>query len=102
MIQKTQQRFTPVGNTMMVELVHDTKLSIVLPDGSDTKRETARVRVVALGKGRLLQSGEWSPIECKVGDYVKLVPTERALTVTVGGSEYLVVDADALVGVWGE
>lgn len=96
-------RFVPVGNTVLVQLEHDAGVNgIVLPDGSDTKRERARVKVVKVGQGRLLADGTFSPVPCIEGDYVSLVKTPRCQSVMVAGEEYLVVDADSILGVYRE
>ena len=100
MVKSVDVGFRPVGNTILVELVHDVGLGIVLPDGSDTKRERARVRVVAVGQGVLLSGGGYESVPCKVGDFVSLAKTPRCQEVDVGGSEYLVVDAGSMLGVY--
>ncbi len=67
---------------------------IVLPDTAKEKPQEGRI--VAIGPGRRLDSGQLVPIEVKIGDkvlYAKYSGTE----VKVDGKEYLIVrEADIL------
>ena len=61
----------PLGNRVLLELVEEettTPSGIVLPDSAKEKPQFATV--VAVGAGKLLDSGERSTIEVNVGDKV--------------------------------
>jgi len=61
----------PLGDKVVVEVIDEpqtTASGIVLPDSA--KEKSQRGKVVAVGSGRLLDSGERVPLEVKVGDTV--------------------------------
>ena len=57
-----------------------------------------RVKVIAVGNGKLLDSGELSKLELKKGDKV-LFGKYSGTEVKVGGDEYLVMREDDIMGV---
>jgi len=61
---------------------------IVLPDTA--KEKPQKGRVVAVGEGRLLESGKRAPISVKKGDSV-LFGKYGGTEITVDGKEYLIV-----------
>lgn len=73
-----------------------TKSGIVLPDTVD-KEKPEKGEVVAVGEGKLLDSGQRAPMAVKVGDKImfkKYSPDE----IKVEGEEYLVIsEGDILV-----
>lgn len=102
MVKTMNVSFRPVGNVILVELVTESALGkIVLPDGSEVARDAAKVRVVAVGQGRLLTTGAYAPIPCEVGDRVCLVQGYNFRKLELDGREYLAVDADSILGVYG-
>jgi len=61
----------PIGDKVVVEVIDEpqtTASGIVLPDSA--KEKSQRGKVVAVGSGKLLDSGERAPLEVKVGDTV--------------------------------
>jgi len=61
----------PLGDKVVVEVIDEpqtTASGIVLPDSA--KEKSQRGKVVAVGSGKLLDSGERVPLEVKVGDTV--------------------------------
>lgn len=70
----------PLGDKVVVEVIDEpqtTASGIVLPDSA--KEKSQRGKVIAVGSGKLLDSGERVPLEVKVGDtivYAKYGGTE--------------------------
>jgi chaperonin GroES len=61
----------PIGDKVVVEVIDEpqtTASGIVLPDSA--KEKSQRGKVVAVGSGKLLDSGERVALEVKVGDTV--------------------------------
>lgn len=81
----------PLGDRVVVKVMEQeekTKGGIVLPDTA--KEKPQKGEVVAVGPGKLLDSGERAPMEVKVGDriiYARYGGTE----VEVEGDEYLIL-----------
>jgi len=91
----------PLGDRVVIELVEaeeKTASGIVLPDTAKEKPQEGRV--VAVGTGRVLDSGEKVALEVKEGDRIifsKYAGTE----VKYEGKEYLIIrenDVLAIVG----
>ena len=87
----------PLGDRIIIEQVESeekTASGIVLPDSAKEKPQEGRV--VAVGSGRVLESGERVALEVSEGDkviYSKYAGTE----VKVEGKEYLILrEADVL------
>lgn len=90
-------KIKPLGDRVVLEAEtkeETTSGGIVLPDTAKEKPQEGRI--VAIGPGRRLDSGQLVPIEVKIGDkvlYAKYSGTE----VKVDGKEYLIVrEADIL------
>ncbi len=61
----------PIGDKVVVEVIDEpqtTASGIVLPDSA--KEKSQRGKVVAVGSGKLLDSGERIALEVKVGDTI--------------------------------
>lgn len=61
----------PLGDRILVKLMEEEEKSpggIILPDTAKEKPQEGKV--VAVGKGRLLEDGTVKPLEIKVGDTV--------------------------------
>jgi len=89
----------PLGNRVLLELVEEettTPSGIVLPDSAKEKPQFATV--VAVGAGKLLDSGERSTIEVNVGDKV-LFEKYSGSEVKYEGTEYLVVKDTDIIAV---
>jgi len=90
-------KIKPLGDRVVVQpegREETTKSGIVLPDTAKEKPQEGKI--IAVGTGRRLDSGELVPLEVKIGDkvlYAKYAGTE----VKVEGEEYLIVrEADIL------
>ena len=80
----------PLGERVVIEVAESdvtTASGIVLPDTA--KEKPQKGKVVAVGTGKLLESGERAAMEVKVGD--------RVLFSKYSGSEIKVDDKDYLI-----
>lgn len=73
-----------------------TKGGIVIPDTA--KEKPVRGKVVAIGKGKLLESGDVRPLDVQVGNIV-LFGKYAGTEVKVDDQEYLVMREDDIMGV---
>ena len=89
----------PLGDKVVVKPGPEEEKSeggILLPDTAKKKPQTGEV--VAVGPGKLLESGERAAMSVKKGDkviYSKYGGTE----VTYKGAEYVILDEDQILGV---
>lgn len=89
----------PLGDRVVIELVEQeetTASGIVLPDSAKEKPQEGRV--VAVGSGRVLDSGEKVALEVSEGDRIifsKFAGTE----VKYGGNEYLILRENDILAV---
>jgi len=89
----------PLHDRVIVKRVEEDKTSpggIVIPDSAAEK--PIQGEVIAVGKGKLLDSGELSKLDLKKGDRV-LFGKYSGTEVKVGGDEYLVMREDDIMGV---
>ncbi|WP_119069383.1 co-chaperone GroES [Rubrobacter indicoceani] len=91
--------FKPLGGRALVKLIEreqTTASGIVLPDTAKEKPQTAEV--VAVGEGKLDDSGKRVAVEVKQGDvivFAKYSGTEISLE----GTDYMILDSDDILGV---
>lgn len=69
---------------------------IVIPDSATEK--PIQGEIVAIGKGKILESGETRPLDVKVGDRV-LFGKYSGTEVKVEGEEFLVMREEDIMGV---
>jgi chaperonin GroES len=69
---------------------------IIIPDSAKEKPQQAEV--VAVGSGKLLDSGERASIDVKPGDRV-LFGKYSGSEIKIQGSEYLILKEDEILGV---
>ena len=69
---------------------------IVIPDTAAEK--PIQGEVIAVGNGKILESGEKRPLDVKVGDRV-LFGKYSGTEVKIGGDEYLVMREEDIMGV---
>ncbi|MEH7098102.1 MULTISPECIES: co-chaperone GroES [Neobacillus] len=92
----------PLGDRIIIELVESeekTASGIVLPDSAKEKPQEGKV--VAVGTGRVLESGERVALDVAVGDRIifsKYAGTE----VKYQGVEYLILRENDILAVVGE
>jgi chaperonin GroES len=90
----------PLGDHVVVKPVAKEEVTasgIVLPDTVE-KEKKAEGEVVAVGPGKLLESGVRAPLEVAVGDRV-LFEKWGGEEVEVGGTDYKIVSADKILAI---
>lgn len=89
----------PLGDRVLVKLLEmegKTKGGIILPDVAKEKPQEGKI--IAVGKGRLLEDGSVKPFEVRVGDKV-LFARYSGSEVTHGNEEYLLVKEEDILAV---
>lgn len=89
----------PLGDKVVIkplEAEAKTKGGIVLPDTAKEKPQEGKV--VAVGKGKVLESGKVDPIEVKVGDII-LYGKYSGTEITKDGEEYLIVKEEDILAI---
>jgi chaperonin GroES len=92
----------PIGDRIVIELVESeekTASGIVLPDTAKEKPQEGKV--VAVGTGRVLDSGERVPVEVAVGDRI-IFSKYSGTEVKFQGTEYLILRENDILAVVGE
>jgi chaperonin GroES len=91
----------PLGDRIVIELVESeekTASGIVLPDSAKEKPQEGRV--VAVGTGRVLESGERVALEVSVGDRI-IFSKYSGTEVKFEGTEYLILRENDILAVVG-
>ena len=81
----------PLGERIMVKPMAQEEVSkggIILPDSAKEKPQQGEV--MAIGKGKLLETGQIIPMEVKVGDKV-LYGKYSGTEIKLEGEEYLII-----------
>src|SRR3990172_8484570 len=89
----------PLGDRIVVKPAPQeevTRGGIVLPDTAQKKPREGEV--IAVGPGRLLDSGQRAPLEVKVGDTV-IYSEFGGSEFTVGGEEYMILEENQVLAV---
>ncbi len=89
----------PLGDRILVKLMEEQGKSaggIILPDTAKEKPQEAKV--MAVGKGRLLEDGTVRPLEIKVGDTV-LFAKYSGTEVNHEEKEFLILREDDILAV---
>lgn len=89
----------PLGDKIVVQLVEaeeKTAGGILLPDSA--KKKPTEGKVVAVGEGRVLESGDRNKLSVKPGDRV-LFSKYGGNEVTVGVEEYTILDEDQVYAI---
>lgn len=89
----------PLGDRIVIkplEAEGKTKGGIVLPDTAKEKPQEGKV--MAVGKGKVLESGKVEPVEVKVGDIV-LYGKYSGTEITKDGEEYLIVKEEDILAI---
>ena len=72
---------------------------IVIPPSAQQKQ--AKGEVIAVGKGKLLESGAIRPLDVKVGDHV-LFERHGGSKITVDGEELIILQEDQILAITDE
>jgi len=89
----------PLGDKVVVQLVEQeekTASGIYLPDSA--KKKPQEGKIIAIGGGRVLDSGERNTLAVKVGDRV-LISKYGGNEVTVDGQDYTILDEDQIYAI---
>lgn len=79
------------------EVETHSKGGILLPDQERAKRKVLKGKVVGVGPGKVLESGDVANVMCKVGDRVAFrrnIPIEE---IDIVGKMYFLINADGVV-----
>lgn len=90
--------FQPLSDRVLVIRDSNTKTAggVLLPDSQ--KKKVTRGVVVAVGPGKVTNTGERLPMNVKVGDRV-LFGHFAAYECSINGKEYLVMSQDDILGI---
>ncbi len=89
----------PLHDRVLIKRIEESETrigGIIIPDSAKEKPQQGEV--VAVGNGKLLDSGERAPVDVKVGDRI-LFGKYSGSDVKVTGDEYLIVREDEILGV---
>lgn len=92
-------KLRPLHDRIVVEAApkeQKTAGGIILPDSAQEK--PLQGRVLAVGPGKRLDSGQLAPVDLKVGDEV-LYGKYSGTEVKVSGKDYLILRAEDVLGV---
>ena len=99
MAKKAKQKIRPLHDRVIVEREEEERTSaggIVIPDTATEK--PIRGKVVATGKGKILEDGTVRPLDVGVGDKV-LFGKYSGTEIKIDGDELLVMREDDLMAV---
>jgi chaperonin GroES len=89
----------PLGDKVVVQLMEQeekTASGIYLPDSA--KKKPQEGKVISVGNGRVLDSGERNTLSVKVGDRV-LFSKYGGNEVTLDGQDYTILDEDQIYAI---
>lgn len=92
-------KIIPLADRVVVSGIDEKKTvsGIILPDAA-SKERPERGTVVAVGKGRKNDAGEYAPLEVSVGDTV-LFSKYGPETVSVDGVDYYILREDQILAI---
>ncbi len=92
-------KIIPLADRVVVSVVTEKKTlsGIIIPDSAGKERPERGV-VTAVGKGRKNDSGEYMPVEVKVGDEV-LFSKYGPEIIVVDGVEYYILREDQILAI---
>ena len=90
----------PLGDRILIKQLEPeekTKGGIVLPDTAKEKPQEAEV--IAVGKGKVLESGKVQPPEVKVGDRILYGKSSGTEVTTKTGEEYIIIKEEDVLAI---
>lgn len=90
----------PLGDKVLVKALEaedKTKGGLVLPDTAKEKPQEGKV--VAVGKGKLLEDGTIKPLEVKAGDKILYGKYSGTEITTKEGEEYLILKEEDILAI---
>jgi chaperonin GroES len=92
-------KIRPLQDRILVKRIEEeekTKGGIIIPDTA--KEKPSEGKVVAVGKGKVLDDGKLHPLEIKKGDRV-LFNKYSGSEVDIDGGEHLIIREDDVLGI---
>jgi len=89
----------PLGDRLLVKRLEEEEKSkggIIIPDSAKEKPQEGKV--VAVGKGKMLEDGKMVPLEVKAGDRI-LFGKYAGTDVKIEGEEHLIMREDDVLGI---
>jgi chaperonin GroES len=94
-----QMKIRPLGDRILVKRIEEDEKSkggIIIPDTAKEKPQEGKV--VAVGKGKMLEDGKVVPLEVKEGDRI-LFGKYAGSDVKIEGEEFLIMREDDVLGI---
>jgi len=94
-------KIRPLGDRILLKRVEEEEKSkggIIIPDTAKEKPQEGKV--VAVGKGKVLEDGKVIPLEVKAGDRV-LFGKYSGSEVKIDGEEHLIMREEDILGIVG-
>ncbi len=92
-------KIRPLQDRILVKQLEEeekTAGGIIIPDTAKEKPQQGKV--VAVGKGKILEDGSVRPLDIKVGDRI-IFEKYAGTTVKIGGEEYMIMREDDVLAV---
>ncbi len=92
-------KIRPLQDRIIVRRIEEeekTKGGIIIPDTA--KEKPMEGKVVAVGKGKVMEDGKLHPVDVKVGDRI-LFGKYAGTEVKIDGEEHLIMREDDILGV---
>ena len=92
-------KIRPLGDRLLVQRIEEEDKSaggIIIPDSAKEKPQEGKV--VAAGKGKMLDDGKMVPLEVKAGDRI-LFGKYAGTEVKIEGEEHLIMREDDVLGI---
>jgi chaperonin GroES len=92
-------KIRPLGDRLLVKRIEEedkSKGGIIIPDSAKEKPQEGKV--VAVGKGKMLDDGKMVPLEVKAGDRI-LFGKYAGTDVKIEGEEHLIMREDDVLGI---
>jgi chaperonin GroES len=92
-------KIRPLQDRIIVKRVEEeekTKGGIIIPDTA--KEKPMEGKVIAVGKGKVLEDGKINPLDVKIGDRI-LFGKYAGTEVKIDGEEHLIMREDDILGV---
>lgn len=92
-------KIRPLGDRLLVKRLEEedkSKGGIIIPDSAKEKPQEGKV--VAVGKGKMLDDGKMVPLEVKKGDKI-LFGKYSGTDVKIEGEEHLIMREDDVLGI---
>jgi chaperonin GroES len=89
----------PLQDRLVIKRIEEeekTKGGIIIPDAAKEKPQEGRV--IAVGEGKVLESGQRSPVSVKVGDKI-LFGKYSGTEIKIDGEEHLILREDDVLAI---